>query len=218
MNQIAVNRVVSLEYKLHTGDGKIIDQTSGDFPTLYLHGRGEIVPGLEKRLEGIAVGHTGTIIVPPEEAYGERDPEGVREVARENFPPRAELIPGEQVLAQSDTGEVFPITIVEVRGQTVVIDFNHPLAGKTLHFDVSIKEIREATEDELMNGLARQGGCCGGGGGCGCGAGGGCGGGGGGCGCGAGGCGDMGGCGCGAGGCGDPRAAAMGGGCGCGCA
>ncbi|KFE71885.1 FKBP-type peptidyl-prolyl cis-trans isomerase [Hyalangium minutum] len=152
--KIGKDRIIALEYKLHLGDGQIIDQSEPGQPLSYLHGRGQIVPGLEKALEGLAAGEAKQVVVPPAQGYGEHDARGLQEVPRTMFPADAELKPGMRLAAQTDGGEVIPIGIHEVKGETVIVDLNHPLAGKTLHFDVTVKDVRDATAEELSHGHA----------------------------------------------------------------
>jgi FKBP-type peptidyl-prolyl cis-trans isomerase SlyD len=152
--EITKDSVVSIEYRLHLGDGKIIDESDADDPLVYLHGYEEIVPGLEKALEGKKAGESLKVQVSPEEGYGEYEPEGVEEVAREEFPPDLELEAGGIVSATDEEGDEVDFLVKEVRPNTVVVDFNHPLAGKTLHFEVSVREVRAATPEELEHGHA----------------------------------------------------------------
>jgi FKBP-type peptidyl-prolyl cis-trans isomerase SlyD len=141
------DHVVTIRYVLRV-EGEIIDQ--GELP--YLHGYGNIIPGLEEALEGKKVGDSLQVSVPPEKAYGLEDPEGVRVIPRDQFPPDAPLEPGVQLFAQDENGQVLPFWIMEVEGDEVTIDFNHPLAGETLNFDVTISSIRAATQEELEHG------------------------------------------------------------------
>ncbi|PTL80921.1 peptidylprolyl isomerase [Vitiosangium sp. GDMCC 1.1324] len=152
--EIAKDSVVTLDYRLHLGDGKTIDESDAEDPLVYLHGYEQIVPGLEKALEGKKAGAALKVQVSPEEGYGEYDPDGVEEVAREEFPPDMELVAGGIVSATDDEGDEVDFLVKEVRGDTVVVDFNHPLAGKTLHFEVTVREVRKATEEELEHGHA----------------------------------------------------------------
>jgi FKBP-type peptidyl-prolyl cis-trans isomerase SlyD len=152
--KIAKDRVVELEYRLHLGDGQVIDSSAPGQPLSYLHGRGQIVPGLEGALEGLDVGEAKQVVVAPAQGYGEHDARGLQEVPRTMFPADAQLSPGMRLAAQTDSGEVIPIGIHEVKGQTVVVDLNHPLAGKTLHFDVTVRGVRDATAEELTHGHA----------------------------------------------------------------
>lgn len=150
--KISKGSVVSLDYRLHLGDGKVIDQSADGEPLQYLHGGGQIVPGLEKQLEGLSAGEAGKFVVQPGEGYGEHDPRGVQEVPKSSFPPDAKVEAGMEFAAQGPDGDVIPVTVREVRGDKVLIDLNHPLAGKTLHFDVTVKEVRAASQEELQHG------------------------------------------------------------------
>lgn len=152
--QIAKDSVVSIDYRLHLGDGKIIDESEPGDPLVYLHGYEEIVPGLEKALEGKKAGESLKVVVEPKDGYGEYDPDGVEEVPREDFPPDMELEAGGIVSATDEDGDDVEFLVKEVRPKTVVIDFNDPMAGKTLHFEVTVREVRAATKEELEHGHA----------------------------------------------------------------
>jgi FKBP-type peptidyl-prolyl cis-trans isomerase SlyD len=154
--QIAKDSVVSIDYRLHLGDGKVIDESDPGEPLVYLHGYEEIVPGLEKALTGKKAGESLKVEVSPEEAYGEYDPKGVEEVPREDFPADMELEAGGIVTATDDEGDEVEFLVKELRGKTVVVDFNHPLAGKTLHFEATVREVRAATAEELEHGHAHS--------------------------------------------------------------
>lgn len=156
--KVGKGAVVGLDYKLHLGDGKVVDESLPDDPLYYLHGQGQIVPGLEKALEGMEAGQSKQVVVSPSEGYGEHDARGVQEVPRAQFPPQmqSQLAPGIEFVARDDDGEQLPISVREVRGDMVVIDLNHPLAGKTLHFDVTVTKVREATAEELEHGHAHD--------------------------------------------------------------
>ncbi|PTL80551.1 peptidylprolyl isomerase [Vitiosangium sp. GDMCC 1.1324] len=152
--KVSKDHVVSLEYRLHLGDGQTIDESEPGRPLAYMHGRGQIVPGLEGQIEGMTAGESKKVVVPPSQGYGEHDPRGLQEVPRAMFPPNAQLQAGQSITAQTADGEVIPITIRELKGDTVVVDLNHPLAGKTLHFDVTVREVRPATDEEKEHGHA----------------------------------------------------------------
>lgn len=152
--QIAKDTVVSIDYRLHLGDGKIIDESEPGDPLVYLHGYEEIVPGLENALAGRKAGESLKVVVEPKDGYGEYDPDGVEEVPREDFPPDMELEAGGIVSATDEDGDDVEFLVKEVRPKTVVIDFNDPMAGKTLHFDVTVREVRAATKEELEHGHA----------------------------------------------------------------
>jgi FKBP-type peptidyl-prolyl cis-trans isomerase SlyD len=152
--KVSKDSVVSLEYRLHLGDGKVVDESEPGQPLSYMHGRGQIVPGLEGQLEGMAAGESKQVVVPPSQGYGEHDPRGLQTVPRDMFPPNAPLQPGVTISAQTEGGDVIPITIRELKGDSVVVDLNHPMAGKTLHFDVTVREVRAATDEEKEHGHA----------------------------------------------------------------
>lgn len=152
--KITNGNVVGIDYSLHLGDGRVVDASDPGEPLTYLHGEGQIVPGLETALEGLAVGEHRQVVVPPAEGYGEHDPRGVQEVPRGAFPAEFEPQVGMELTAEGPSGEPVPFAIREVRSETVLIDLNHPLAGKTLHFDVTVREVRAATDDEREHGHA----------------------------------------------------------------
>jgi len=149
--QVADDVVVSIEYTL-TVDGQVVDSTEGDEPLQFLQGHQNIIPGLERELTGMKVGENKTVVVPPSEAYGEVDPENIIDVPRSEFPQGIPLDPGTELEVKNSDGEVLSATIAEVNGDSVKLDFNHPLAGKRLNFDVTVVDLRTATEEELAHG------------------------------------------------------------------
>ena len=150
--KVSKGSAVELDYTLHLGDGEVVDRSEPGEPLTYLHGESQIVPGLEAALEGLEAGASKQVVVPPSEGYGDHDPRGVQEVPRDQFPPNAPLQPGAEMLARGQDGEVVPLVIVSAGLETVTIDLNHPLAGKTLHFDVTVRSVRAATAEELEHG------------------------------------------------------------------
>ncbi len=152
--RIEKGRVVDIDYSLHLGDGEIVDRSEPGEPLTYLHGEGEIVPGLESALEGLEAGQQKQVVVPPDDGYGPRDPERVQKVPRKAFP--AGFVPevGMELSAQGPEGEEIPFVVQQVEPEIVTIDLNHPLAGKTLHFDITIREVRQASAEELEHGHA----------------------------------------------------------------
>ncbi len=146
--------VVAIDYSLHLGDGKVIDASAPGDPLTYLHGEGQIVPGLERALEGLAAGDARQVVVEPQDGYGPHDPEGVQEVPRTSFPPGFKPEIGMELMAQGPHGEPVPFVVRDVKLETIVVDLNHPRAGKTLHFDVTVRDIRDATAEELEHGHA----------------------------------------------------------------
>lgn len=145
---IQKNKLVSLKYLLTNGDGTEIDRADENDPFAYIHGNGQIIPGLEKEMEGRKKGDAFNVTIPPAEAYGEENPNLVVSVERDKFPPELELEPGNQ-FSTDVSGQVQIFTIREVDGDQVVVDGNHPLAGETLTFAVEVLDVRDATQDEL---------------------------------------------------------------------
>jgi len=151
--KVADNVVVSLDYVLTLDDDREVDRSDKDAPLEYLHGFNNIVPGLENELNGMAVGEEKKVIVKPEFGYGERDPDGVTEFPRDTFPSSLNLEVGEPVMMrEKEGGESFQAYVTELRTDTVLLDFNHPLAGETLHFRIRIAGLREPTSEELTHG------------------------------------------------------------------
>ena len=148
--QVSSDRVVTLHYTLTGDDGAVIDQSTGE-PLSYLHGHGNIIPGLEQALEGTEAGFQSRVTIEPDQGYGERRDDMVIGVAREQFDPGMDLKPGLQVMANGPQGDVV-FTVVEVGDEEVTLDGNHPLAGQRLHFDVEITDVRAATDEELTHG------------------------------------------------------------------
>lgn len=149
--KVQANQVVTLAYVLRDDEGEIIDQSSKGSPLLYLHGAMNIVPGLEEQLEGVSEGETIKATVPPEKGYGPRVG-SPQEVPRHLFPKDAQLAAGMQVLAHDDEGRQIPFFITGISEETVTVDPNHPLAGETLHFEVTVESLRDATEEEIAHG------------------------------------------------------------------
>jgi FKBP-type peptidyl-prolyl cis-trans isomerase SlyD len=147
--------VVSFNYTLTDDCGAVIDSSEGGAPLQYLHGYDNIIPGLENALEGVECGHKSTVIVEPADGYGEVDDEAIFEVGRDKFPDGMEISPGMQFAGETPNGDV-PLTVVEVRDDSVVVDANHPLAGERLHFDVEVVEIRPASDEELESGYPQD--------------------------------------------------------------
>jgi len=132
--------VVHIEYTLSDDKGTVLDSNKGKEPLIYIHGQGQILPGLEKELSGMKVNDAKKVRLVPESAYGPVDPQAFQEIPRGNIPADV-LKVGNTLVAKNDQGLAFPVRIHEVKEKTVVIDFNHPLAGKTLSFDVKILEV-----------------------------------------------------------------------------
>jgi FKBP-type peptidyl-prolyl cis-trans isomerase SlyD len=149
--QIAERTVASFHYTLTDDAGQVIDSSAGREPLAYLHGNGQIVPGLEKAMAGRQVGDKFDVDVAPAEGYGEHQPELIQEVPREAFQGVEDIQPGMQFQGQGPQG-VFNVTVTRVEDDKVHIDGNHPLAGKTLHFAIEVADVREASAEELQHG------------------------------------------------------------------
>lgn len=199
--KISKDKVVEFIYELEV-DGNIVDHTTKERPLDYIHGTQGILPKLEAHIEGMEAGDKFTVTLAPEDAYGQVDPNKIIDLPKTAFEVNGQiredlLVPGTRIPMMNSMGAVIPGVVLEVTENTVKMDLNSEMAGKTLHFTGEIISVREATEKELAEGLHGEfvhsngcGGCHGNHGGCG-----GCGGG-----CGEGGCGDgEGGCGCGEG-------------------
>ncbi len=152
--QIADQKVITLDYVLKDGEGTLIDSSEGKGDFVYLHGARNIVPGLENALAGKVVGDEVSVAVAPEEGYGERENELLQTVPKDMFEEGAEINVGMQFHAQSPEGEMMIVTVVELDGDDVIVDGNHPLAGVSLNFDVKVIDIRDATAEELEHGHA----------------------------------------------------------------
>jgi len=140
---IQAGSLVAFDYTLTDETGKVIDSSQGKEPIHYVHGKGQIIPGLEKELTGMSVGSEKKVTVKPEEAYGQVNPQAFQEVPKDKLPPEA-LKVGTVLTARGPNGQSVPVRVHEIKENTVVMDFNHPLAGKTLFFDIKVTEIKPA--------------------------------------------------------------------------
>ena len=152
--QIAKDKVVSIAYELTDTQGTLLDSSAGRPPMPYLHGHGNIIPGLESELDGKSAGEQITVTVPPETAYGPTDPALIQPVPKSQFAGVPNVEVGMQFQASSPQGTRV-VRVVDINDDEVTVDANHPLAGKTLTFDVKIADVRDATPDELQQGQAQ---------------------------------------------------------------
>lgn len=160
--RIAKDHIVSFDYTLTDDSGAVLDASRGA-PLAYLHGNRNIIPGLENALEGLAAGDEKKVTVPPGEGYGEFDERLIIKVPAERMGGHAVQV-GMRFHAETNAG-LRVLTVKEVKPDEVVLDGNHELAGKTLHFDIKVVSVRAAELTELSHGHPHQaGGCCGGGG------------------------------------------------------
>jgi FKBP-type peptidyl-prolyl cis-trans isomerase SlyD len=149
--KVAENTVVVIDYTLKDNDGSVIDSSEGAGPLAYLHGAGNIIPGLEEALLGKEAGDEVQASIEPGKAYGERHEQLKQEVPRELFSGVDKVEVGMQFQSETEQGPVL-VTVTDVKEETVTVDGNHPLAGVHLNFDVTIREVREASEEELEHG------------------------------------------------------------------
>lgn len=155
---IGENAVVSVHYKLTDDEGKVLDSSDGSKPLSYLHGAGNIVPGLEKALMGKVAGDSLKVRVEPAEGYGEAIPDGIKTIEKAAFEGVESIEEGMTFEAKSPDGNIQQITVKKVEGDEVTIDMNHPLAGVALNFEIQIVSVREATKEELDHGHTHEGG------------------------------------------------------------
>lgn len=152
MSRIAKDTVVSLEYKLTDDAGEELDRSEPGEPLAYLHGHGQIVPGLEGALEGRGAGDAFDVKVAPEDGYGVHDDEGVFKIPRAKLPEGVTPEVGMELASRTPDGHIMRFRLVALAADHVVADANHPLAGKSLHFSVKVVEVRAATAEELAHG------------------------------------------------------------------
>ncbi len=168
---IEANQIVSIEYEVRDGD-TVVDSNVGGAPLVFMFGKGQIIPGLESGIVNMAIGEKADILVKPEDAYGTHNPDAKQEVPKDQFA-GIDLEVGMTLYGQGEDGGTVQVTVKEIGEENVIIDFNHPLAGKDLMFCVTINNVRDASAEEAMTGIPAENkqddGCCGTGGGSGCG-------------------------------------------------
>lgn len=157
-DKIANDVVVSLKYKLWLDENdELIEESEAGDPLMYLHGHDNIIPGLEAALDGRTLGETLTVIVEPEEGYGEYDEDDVDEIPLADLPTELEPELGMVLEVVDDDDNVFVAEIVEITDEVAVLDFNHPLAGERLRFEVEVIDLRDPTPEELDHGHVHEG-------------------------------------------------------------
>ncbi len=152
-------KVAGLSFVLKDDDGDTIDGADADDPLLYLHGAGNLVPGIEDALNGKAVGDSIKVSVPPEAGYGPREDVEPQAVPRGAFPEEVELEIGMPFWVEADDGAELELFVVAIDDDEVMVDVNHPLAGMTLHFEATVLSIRDATAEEREHGHPHDGEC-----------------------------------------------------------
>ena len=162
-----MSKVIAIEYTLNDANSKEqLDTNVGGNPLEFISGMGQIIPGLEKEIENLAAGEKADVLVQPDQAYGEYNEEAVQTLPKEQFA-GIDLVEGMTLYGTGEDQQTIQVTVKKVVDDEVVIDYNHPMAGKTLMFSVAILDVRDATAEELqtgiVGGMAAAGGCCGGG-------------------------------------------------------
>lgn len=149
--QISKHKAVALDYTLTDDSGEILDSSKAEDPLSYLHGTGNLIPGLESALEGKKAGDEVKTTVAPDQAYGKRSDEMIQSVPKDQFEKSDKLEVGMRFHSASAQGDTL-VTVTEISDDEITIDGNHPLAGLTLHFDVKIIDVRDATKEEIDHG------------------------------------------------------------------
>ncbi len=149
---IGSNKVVSIHYTLKDESGNLLDSTIGSQPFSYLTGYDQIIPKLEEEIDTMLIGGKKNVLITAEDAYGEYRDDLVHLVKKSNFPDDVEIEIGMQFVTSAPDGTQMPFVIKEINGDDVKIDFNHPLAGKNLDFEIELVDVRDATEEELAHG------------------------------------------------------------------
>jgi FKBP-type peptidyl-prolyl cis-trans isomerase SlyD len=148
--------LVTLDYTVKTPDGKLLETSKGSQPLKYIHGKKMMIPGLERELTGLKIGAEKHITIKPEDGYGKLNPNAVQEVPKEKVPPNA-LKVGAVLVGTNKDGSPIPMTVREIKEKTVVMDLNHPLAGKTLVFDVKVIDVEPVPAAPTSNQPAAPG-------------------------------------------------------------
>lgn len=151
---IEENQIVSLEYEVKDGSD-IVDSNIGAAPLYFMFGKGQIISGLESGIQNMSIGDKADILIQPEDGYGELNPEAQQEVPKDQFA-GIELEEGMTLYGQGEDGSTTQVIVKSIGEENVIIDFNHPLAGKVLSFSVIINNIRDASADEIMSGIPAE--------------------------------------------------------------
>ena len=149
--KVSDGMVVGLDYTLRV-DNEVVDTSEGRQPIKFIQGQGYIIDGLEKELYGMKAGEDKQVVIPPERGYGTVNEEAILDVPKDEFPEEIPLQKGTELKVQTQEGETMDARITSVAPDSVRLDFNHPLAGKELHFSVKVNDIREATAEEIAHG------------------------------------------------------------------
>ncbi|RPI71393.1 MAG: peptidylprolyl isomerase [Ignavibacteriales bacterium] len=151
---IGQNKVVSMNYTLKDKEGNVIQTTDKREPFQYLSGNQQILPNLEKEIDNMIIGSKKNVKIPAKDAYGEYNEQAVQQIDKKTFPDDIELQVGMEFVANSPEGQQMPFVVTDIKEQEVTVDFNHPLAGRDLEFDVELLDVRDATLEEMKHGHA----------------------------------------------------------------
>jgi len=149
---LEANKVVSISYTLKDENGELLDQATHEQPFAFISGQNQILPKLEEKISEMVIGSEQKVVLSPEQGYGEYRDDAVKNVKKTDFPDNVDLQEGQRFMADMGEGQHRPFFIKEISGENVTIDFNHPLAGATLEFDIKLVDVRDATDEELMHG------------------------------------------------------------------
>jgi FKBP-type peptidyl-prolyl cis-trans isomerase SlyD len=150
--EITPDAVVTADYRFTDESGALVDSSDSHGPMIYLHGRASVLPPIEAALAGQSVGYKTSLTLQPEEAFGAHRPELVFDAIRENLPPNVDLEPGMPLYSGSGDRPAFQLRVIELTERGARLDGNHPLAGKTLHVDLEVRNVRPATPEEQRSG------------------------------------------------------------------
>jgi len=153
--KIAKNKVVGIHYTLTDAQGNTLDSSDGRDPLFYLHGNGNLIPGLERELENKQKEDDLKVTIQPEDAYGQRNEEMVYQIERSKFPDPKNVERGMTFTSHTEQGDI-NLTVVKIDDDLITLDANHPLAGQELTFDVKVVDVRDASEEELDHGHVHE--------------------------------------------------------------
>lgn len=151
---VGLNKVITFNYTLKDEEGIVLDSSTNKEPLSFLSGTNHILPKLEEALNGMIIGSKKNVKISAADAYGEYSDEAIQKVKKDQFPEEANIEVGMTYIANSPDGKQMPFLVSEINDQDITIDFNHPLAGKDLEFDVELLDVRDATSEEMQHGHA----------------------------------------------------------------